>query len=131
MTREEFIRELGLKVDGYSYEIEGDKIIVTDSRSVYLEDLTSLPPGVVFNNKGDVNLYSLESLPLDIEFNNGGTVVLDSLNSIPREFIFNNIDDVYLTKLVGGWFSQWEGNIEGIHSNRLLNYMISKGLFEK
>jgi len=129
MTREEFIKELGLKAGGYSYEIEGDKIIVTDSRSVYLEDLTSLPPGVVFNNKGDVNLYSLESLPSDIEFNNGGTVVLDSLNSISREFIFNNIDDVYLTKLVGGWFSQWEGNIEGIDSNRLLNLVIKKGMF--
>ena len=76
-------------------------------------------------------MYSLESLPLDIEFNNGGTVVLDSLNSIPKEFIFNNIGDVYLTSLVGGWFSQWEGNIEGIDSKRLLNYMISKGLFEK
>jgi hypothetical protein len=130
MTREEFIKELGLKVDGYSYEIEGDKIIVTDSRSVYLDTLTSLPPGVVFNNKGEVNLYSLESLPPDTEFNNDGGIVLNNLNSISREFIFNNIGDVYLTSLVGGWFSQWKGNIEGIGSNRLLNHMIKKGLFE-
>ena len=66
MTQEEFIEIL----DGedYSYEIEGDKIVVThrggvDLGNVYLSSLTSIPPGVEFKNKGYVNLDSLKSLP--------------------------------------------------------------------
>ena len=87
MTREEFIARLDEK--GYSYEIEGDKIIVTYKGYVDLNALTSLPPGVVFNNKGDV----------------------------------------YLESLVGGWFEDWQGNIKGIDSKRLLNMMIKRGMF--
>jgi hypothetical protein len=36
-----------------------------------------------------------------------------------------------LKSLIGGWFSQWKGNIEGVDSKRLLNFMISKGVFER
>jgi len=72
MTREEFIKVLG----DYPYEIEGNKIIVTDgspptsrrtgSPTVFLNDLTSIPSDVEFRNKGAVrclfgippNLYS-------------------------------------------------------------------------
>ena len=57
MTREEFIKVLDKK--GYSYKIEGDRIVVTDKRNALLGDLTSLPPGVEFKNKGDVYLGSL------------------------------------------------------------------------
>jgi hypothetical protein len=53
-----------------------------------LESLISLPPGVVFKNRGSVNFKSLV-----------------------------------------GWFNNWSGNIEGIEGNRLLNLMISKGMF--
>jgi hypothetical protein len=87
MTNEEFIKILDKK--GYSYEIEGDKIIVTHDWDVYLESLTSIPPGVEFKNGGGVHLGSL----------------------------------------VSGWFEDWSGNIEGIDSKRLLNVMISKGVF--
>ena len=92
MTREAFIKVLDEK--GCSYDIEGDRIIVTGEVDVYLESLTSLPPGV--------------------EFKNGGDVLLDAL--------------------IGDWFSDWEGNIEGIDSNyskRLLNSMIALGLFDR
>lgn len=92
MTREEFIKQL--KKKKYSYEIEGDKLVVTGgdkNGGVDLDALTSLPPGVEFKNKGDVNLDAL----------------------------------------TGGLFSRWSGNIEGVHSKRLLNVMINKGLFEK
>jgi hypothetical protein len=44
---------------------------------------------------------------------------------------FRNEGDVSLDSLTGGYFSEWKGNIEGIDSKRLLNFMISKGLFER
>jgi hypothetical protein len=34
-----------------------------------------------------------------------------------------------LVHLIGGWSNEWEGNIEGIDSKRLLNLMINKGMF--
>jgi len=109
MTREEFIEILDEK--RYSYKIEGDKIVVTIKGHVYLDVLTSIPPGVVFRNKGNVNLRSLTSLPPGVEFKNGGYV--------------------WLRSLIGGEFDDWKGNIEGIDSKRLLNSMISKGIFER
>ena len=109
MTTEEFINILNKKE--YSYEIEGDKIIVTHESHVNLELLTSLPPGVVFKNGGNVSLSSLTSLPPGVVFRNEG--------------------NVYLRSLIGGWIDDWKGNIEGIDSNRLLNFMISKGVFER
>ena len=109
MTQEEFINVLNK--EGYSYEIEGDKIIVTYKWNVYLNSLTSLPPSVVFRNGGYVNLVSLTSLPPGVEFKNEG--------------------DVYLPSLIDGFFNRWEGNIEGIAPRRLFDLMISKGVFER
>jgi hypothetical protein len=109
MTREEFIKVLDEK--GYSYAIKGDRVIVTHSGGVYLDSLRTLPQGIEFNNGRGVNLESLRTLPQGIEFNNGGYVNLMSL--------------------IGGWLSFWEGNIEGIKYKRLLNKMISLGLFDK
>ena len=147
MTREEFIEVLA--GEGYSYEIEGDKIIVTNEGTVYLTALTSIPPGVEFKNggnawlgsltslppvvefknEGDVDLGSLTSLPPGVEFNNGGEVYLTALTSIPPDVVFNDGGEVDLSSLVGGWFEDWSGNIEGIRSNRLLNVMIKRGMF--
>ena len=109
MTQEEFIKVLD--EEGYSYEIEGDRIVVTYGYGVDLSALTSIPPGVEFKNGGYVDLESLTSLPPGVEFKNG--------------------EDVYLVYLVGGWFGEWQGNIEGIAPERLLNLMISKGVFER
>jgi hypothetical protein len=109
MTREAFKQVLDAK--GYSYRIEGNKIVVTYEGTVSLKELTSLPPGVVFNN--------------------GRHVYLDSLTSISPGVEFENRETVYLTSLTGGRFYNWKGNIEGIDSKRLLNSMISKGLFER
>ncbi len=149
MTREEFIDILDRK--GYSYEIEGDKIIVTNEGTVYLGSLTSLPSGVEFKNVGNIFLDSLRELPSDVEFKNGGGVWLDSLTSLPPGLKFKNKEDVYLDSLTslppsvefkngvdvylrsltGGYFSERKGNIEGIDPKRLLNFMISKGVFER
>ena len=155
MTREEFIKVLEEK-RGYSYEIEGDRIIVTHNGQVDLRSLPSLPPGVVFKGKGyvlldsltslpsgvefrngwDVDLRSLTSLPPGFQFKNGGDVRLDSLTSLPPGVEFKNGRSVYLRSLIGGstldgWIKDWKGNIEGIDSKRLLNLMIKKGVFER
>ncbi len=127
MTQKEFIEIL--KENDYSYEIEGDKIIVTHKGSVWLDALTSIPPGVVFNNGWAVNLTSLTSLPLDVKFENGGSVYLDSLTSLPPGVEFNNRGYVYFRSLIGGGFQDWKGNIEGINSKRLLKKMIKDGVF--
>ena len=129
MTREEFIKVL--EKEGYSYKLEGDKIVVTDEGHVNLGSLTSLPTGVEFRNEGNVDLQSLTSLPLNVEFENDGNVNLKSLTSISPGVEFRNEDRVYLESLIGGFFNKWKGNIEGIDSKRLLNKMISKGVFER
>lgn len=151
MTREEFIKVL--EGNGYSsYEIVGDKIVVThvtrggyvnlDSLTslppgvefrnrghVYLRSLTSLPPGVEFNNGGGVTLKSLTSLPLGVEFENEGYVYLESLETISRGVEFKNGGDVRLKPLIGVSLHEWSGNIEGIDSKMLLNLMIKQGVF--
>ena len=109
MTQEEFINVLNK--EKYSYEIEGDKIIVTHEGHVSLKSVTSLPPGVVFGNDGIVNLQSLTSIPSGVEF--------------------RNVADVWLSSLIGGFFNRWKGNIEVIDNTRLLNVMIKQGVFER
>ena len=149
MTREEFIKILDKK--GYSYEIEGDKIVVTEDGDVDLYSLPSLPPGVEFKNGGFVDLQSLTSLPPGVTFKNKGYVNLRSLTSISPGVVFNNVGvvnlrsltsispgvefknggNIRLDSLIGGKFDEWAGNIEGIDSKRLLNMMIKQGVFER
>ena len=126
MRQEEFIEILDR--EGYSYKIEGDKIVVTHKKNVWLA-LTSLPPGVEFKNGGDVWMQSLTSLPPGVEFRNKGYVWLGSLTYLPPGVEFKNGLDVELESLVGGWFDDWKGNIEGIDSKSLLNLMIKRGVF--
>jgi hypothetical protein len=131
MTQEAFIKELDKQ--GYSYEIEGDRIIVTNKRYVNLDALTSLPLGVEFRNEGNVILTSLTSLPPGIEFKNNGEIILTSLTSIPPGVEFKNEWAVYLKSLIGGYSNECEflKSIKGIRSKRLLNMMIKQGLFER
>jgi hypothetical protein len=127
MTQEEFEQEL--KKFGYSFERAGDEILVTHQGSVRLHSLKSLPPGVRFQNQGWVSLDSLKSLPPGVQFKNNGDVGLSSLESLPPGFRFENQWDVDLNSLMGGWFYEWNGNIKGVDSKRLLNLMIDKKLF--
>ena len=148
MTREEFIKELDDLE--YSYEIEGDKIIVTHSEShVDLNHLTHIPPNIIFNNVMDVDLESIKYVPPGVEFRNEGSVYLASVISISPDSIFNNgwaIDLGPLKKIPPSvvfnnkgwvnldWFGsswEWRGNIKGIGGNRLLNKMISLELFNR
>jgi hypothetical protein len=150
MTQEEFTNELEGR--GYTYEIVDGKVVVTDGGNFYgnvnLPTLTSLPPNVEFNNRGSVGLVSLIDLPQGTKFNNGGSIDLTSLKiihsgvvfnnkdmidlrsleSIPQDVMFNNEKNVILPWI---WLNTWGGNIEGIDNKRLLNLMISKGVFER
>jgi hypothetical protein len=129
MTREEFIKILEEK--GYSYKIEGDKIVVTHKNEVDLRILKTIPSDVEFSNRGYVYLLSLETLPSGIEFRNEGGVYLQSLKTLPSGIEFRNEGDIYLEALIGDYlFSRWSGNIKGIDSKRLLNLIIKKGIFE-
>jgi hypothetical protein len=92
-----------------------------------------LPVDVQLNNRGEVDLRSLVKLS-DRVFNNRGDVNLWSLKVISANVRFNNNWDVTLGSLIGGSFGRfedWSGNIEGINSTKLLNLMISKGIFER
>ena len=148
MTQEEFIEVLDKK--GYSYEIEGDKIVVTDKGGVDLNSLISIPPGVEFRNGGGVYLRNLTSIPPGVEFRNGEGVYLRNLTSIPPGIAFRNSGDVSLESITiipndvvfenGGhvflkndwfWFVKRESNNKGIDSKRLLNAMIKQGVFER
>ena len=127
MTQEAFIKVLDR--EGYSYKIEGDKIIVTREGTVNLDTLTSLPLGVEFRNKGSVYLNALTYLPPGVVFKNGLEVYLAALTSIPPDVEFKNGGLVRLDSLVGGYFHKCKGNIKGIDSKRLLNVMIKRGMF--
>ena len=127
MTQEEFIKVLEEK--DYSYEIEGDKIIVTNYRHVDLDSLVSLPSGIEFRNNGDVDLRNLKGLPPDVLFKCDGYIDLGIVEIIPPGVKFENLDDVYLESLTGDFFSKNKCNIKGIESKRLLNLMIKKGMF--
>lgn len=131
MTREEFIEELD--GEGYSYKIEGGKLIVTAGDSegnleLYLE---SIPSDVIFRNPGYVDLLYIDNIPTGAEFRNKGDVRFSSATSIERGVHFNNHGEVYLKSIFGSWAHYWEGAIEGIGTNRLLNKMISIGLFDR
>ena len=130
MIREEFIQSL--EDHNYSYEIKGDKIVVTHDGSIILfNNFNSIPSGVEFNSKGVVYLYELKDIPSGVIFNNKGDILLSSTESISGGVKFNNSGDTRLDSLTGGWFYDWNGNIEGIDEKRLLNKMISLGLFDK
>ena len=152
MTQEEFIKKLDKK--GYSYEIEGDKIIVTHGGDIMLNSMRYITHGVVFNNGGFVNLANLKTLPPDVEFNNSGFVSLHELKKIPPGMVFNNKGEVYLSSLItlptgvvfnneGGidltylirstrsWdgYIRWNGNIKGIDTKKIIKLMIKRGMF--
>jgi hypothetical protein len=127
MTQEEFIEILDSK--GYSYKEDGTWLVVTHDDDIKLNGLNELPSGVIFNNNGNVSLKSIEALPIYIEFRNEGDVFFEDLKSISTDVVFNNRISVNMGHLMGGWITLWDFNVEGIRSNRLLNFMIKKRIF--
>jgi len=98
---------------------------------IWLDSLETLSSGVKFNNGGDINLGALTSISPGVVFENRGSVHLDSLPSIPPGVGFKNEGNIDLSSLMGDWFEDWKGNIEGINPPRLLDKMVSFGLFNK
>jgi hypothetical protein len=111
MTKEDFIKEVRKK--NYPY---------------IMEDVTMIFPSRIYNIGFDSNV---DSIPANIEFRNGGNINFAYVTSISSSVKFMNEGDVFLGSLIGKWFGVWEGNIEGVRSNRLLNLMIKKRLFER
>jgi hypothetical protein len=144
MTQEEFIKILEEK--GYTYGFYGNRIVVTHFGSILLESLETLPPGVIFANNGDVLLDSLQIFSGNAEFENKGGVYLSSLHTIPGGIVFNNggfvmcrIPKAIQFKNKGSVYLHYlnintalfKFKVEGISSKRLLNKMISLGIFDK
>ena len=131
MTREEFIKIIDQKE--YSYEIENNNIVITSGFNggfIFLHELEDIPSGVIFKNSGAVLLEPLTSLPPGIKFKNKGNVYIDTVTSISPGVEFDNFS-IRMESLIGGYFDDWEGNIKGIGEERLLNKMISLGIFNR
>lgn len=95
MTREEFIEVLN--AEGYNYILKGGKIVINDKGfHVVLNQLESLPSGVIFNNRGPVYLTRLISIPEGTRFINRGSVYLSRLLKISSSSIFENLGAVYM-----------------------------------
>ena len=106
-------------------------VVFKNVGGVILSSLTSIPRGVVFKNVGNVDLRSLTSLPPGVVFENERSIDLRALTSIPPGVVFENGGNIWLDYLLGGNFTKWKGNIEGIDEKRLLNKMIKDGVFER
>jgi hypothetical protein len=142
MTREEFIDLL--KDKGYSYEIEGDRIIIThggmvaillsvpiplnlkvefrNDEHVDLNNATELPEDIVFNNTNDVFLGSLKNLPKGIKFQNTNDVFIGmNLEDLPSWLEFNNGNYVWLGNV--NTF-KWDCKISGIRGAKIINLLI-------
>jgi hypothetical protein len=89
--------EGGVNLDSLTTLPEG--VVFNNKGSVWLNILTTLPEGVVFNNKGSVLLKSLTTLPEGVVFNNKGGVWLDNLTTLPEGVVFNNKGSVWLDNL--------------------------------
>jgi hypothetical protein len=131
VKRKGFIRRLQIKK--YNYEISGDKIIIIHKGNVYLDNLTEIPPNVIFSNEGDIMLKDLIHLSPDVEFKNTSSIFIGrSLEIIPREIQFKNRGSVWIQSIYKkAWFHEWKGNIEEIRPTMLLNKMIKDGLFDR
>lgn len=144
MTQEEFIEILDN--ENYSYEIEGDRIVVTHDKKFIKKGpyginlvasefngeywvINSIPSGVIFKNKGYLNLNQLEEMPDSVEFRNTGNLKLDNIptSEIHSGCVFDNTGSIEFSNFI--WDNKWSGNIEGVNDKRLLNFMIKKGLF--
>jgi hypothetical protein len=80
--------------------------------------------GITITYSGDLDLLELESIPENVSFWNGGYVDLRALEKIPTTLKISRSRSV--------WFKEfnthdWELEIDGIRSSRLITYIISKG----
>lgn len=128
MTKKEFTEVLDQ--GDYSYKEIGNRLIVTDFSGVDL-GVTEIPSGIEFENNGYVYLDSLKKLPPDIKFKNSGSVSLFSLESISPGVVFENGRGIFLDHWGIDTRIHWGLGIQGIKRHKILNEMISYGIFDK
>jgi len=131
MEREEFKRILEEK--GYPYEETLTRIMVGKHRnSIDLSELKSIPSNVVFRNMGSLSLDSIEAIPSGVVFMNGLYVYFNSLRRIhPSVRFLNEGERIYTCTKTVGAVTIWSFSfgVPGISDYRVLNKMISMGLF--
>ncbi len=147
MTREEFIEQLDK--DKITYNILGNEIEITGSNglaykwNVAINQIDTLPSGVIFNNKGNVHIMFLQEIPEGVQFNNGGNIVLGSYDQgikIHPSTVFNNGKSKimigyqrggsYMFNTSGDWGESWKGSIDDINTKRLFSLMVKRGVFQ-
>jgi hypothetical protein len=147
MTREEFIEQLDK--DKITYNILGSDIEITGSNglaykwNVAINQIDTLPSGVIFNNKGNVHIMFLQEIPEGVQFNNGGNIVLGSYDQgikIHPSTVFNNGKSKimigyqrggsYMFNTSGDWGESWKGSIDDINTKRLFSLMVKRGVFQ-
>jgi hypothetical protein len=123
---------------GYPYREEGERLIVdglTSSTSLRLPGVKSIPPCVSFVNFHSIILDSLEELPFRTELATD-YVYLTSLRRIDSSVRINESmlispltekSDISILRIV----FKFAFSVSGISDNRVLNRMISLGLFDK
>ena len=123
---------------GYHYREEGERLIVDGlnfSSMMSLTGVKSIPPCVSFVNFHKVILDSLEELPFGTELVTDW-VYLSSLRRIDSSVRINESmlispltekSDISILRIV----FKFAFSVPGISDNRVLNEMISLGLFDK
>jgi hypothetical protein len=118
-----------LKIKGYtyrySYNENGETLMVSTDGHVNLEDVNYLPSHVCFQNNGYVDLSSIETLPEYTVFSNDGNIYLDSLKGFSKGVRFKNGKDIFgmkfgMTHLINSL------GIEGISIQRIINCFIKQ-----
>ena len=147
MTREDFIEQLDK--DKITYNILGSDIEITGSNglaykwNVAINQIDTLPSGVIFNNKGNVHIMFLQEIPEGVQFNNGGNIVLGSYDQgikIHPSTVFNNGKSKimigyqrggsYMFNTSGDWGESWKGSIDDINTKRLFSLMVKREVFQ-
>lgn len=141
MTRKEFIEYLESHHIDFELSPSGVIVITHQDDVDFNYQVTEIPSGVEFRNLYQVRCTWVKTVNPNVIFRNkgkygaGARVWLPHANKIYPGVEFHNEDSCILNVLEQEKrantipFSNWEGNIEGVDSNRLLNLMISKGIF--
>jgi len=102
MSIKEFKNYLDSK--GYSYEENEEGITIIESGVLDLIELESIPENVTISNGGYIDLRALEKIPTTLKISRSMSVWFKEFNTF-----------------------EWDVEIKGVISPRLITYIISKG----
>jgi hypothetical protein len=141
MTREAFIAYLESRNIDFELSTSG-MIVITHKEEVRLNhEVDEIPSDVEFRNPSQVRGSWVKVVNPNVIFNMQGkygasaTVWLPDVEKIYPGVEFHNNGSCILKVLERpkisnvSFFRHWDGNIEGVDSNRLLNAMIKRELF--